>query len=281
MRTAVLGHVEWVEFARVRRLPAPGDILHAEGWWEEPAGGGTVAAVQLHGLAGNCTFYTALGKDAVGKRAHLEIEGLGPRVEAVRRSAPTRRALTFIDDSGERAITTLGERLHPGAADPLPWDELDGADAVYVCATDAAGLRLARRARVVVATSRVSGLLSDAGVHLDAIVGSGSDPAERIDPSTMTPPPTLVVRTDGMRGGTFTTADGREGRYEAAPPPGPVVDTYGSGDCFAAGLTFGLASGMDVERALSLAARCGAWCVTGRGPYGRMLTAADLRATDA
>jgi hypothetical protein len=31
-----------------------------------------------------------------------------------------------------------------------------------------------------------------------------------------------------------------------------------------------------VEKALALAARCGAWVVSGRGPYERQLTAADL-----
>jgi len=180
MRAAVLGHVEWVEFARVDHLPASGEILHAREWWEEPAGGGSVAAVQLQRLTGDRTFFTALGKDAVGKRAHLELEGLGPRVEAARRSAPTRRALTFIDPQGERAITTLGERLHPTAEDPLPWDELEGVDAVYVCAADAGALRLARRARVVVATSRIADLLASAVVRVDAVVGSGTDPAERL-----------------------------------------------------------------------------------------------------
>jgi ribokinase len=58
--------------------------------------------------------------------------------------------------------------------------------------------------------------------------------------------------------------------------PGAVVDTYGAGDSFAAGLTFGLGEGMGVEPALELAARCGAWCISGRGPYGNQLTAADL-----
>jgi ribokinase len=55
-----------------------------------------------------------------------------------------------------------------------------------------------------------------------------------------------------------------------------VVDTYGAGDSFAAGLTFALGSGLDVEKALALAARCGAWCVAGKGPYGNQLTAVDL-----
>jgi ribokinase len=105
VRTAVVGHVEWVEFARVERVPKAGEIVRALEWWEEPAGGGSVAAVQLFKLAGDCTFFTALGRDATGKRAHLELEALGPRVEAARRPATTRRGVAFIDASGERTIT--------------------------------------------------------------------------------------------------------------------------------------------------------------------------------
>lgn len=277
MRTAVVGHVEWIEFARVDHVPAPGEIVHSLDWWEEPAGGGAVAAVQLHKLSGDCTFYTALGRDGVGKRAHLELESLGPRVEAVIRRQPTRRGITFIDPNGERTITTLGERLHPESTDPLPWDELARVDAVYFTAGDVGALEAARRARVLVATSRVLGLLADADVRFDAIVGSGRDPSERYDPTALRHRPGLVVLTDGPRGGVFAAADGSKGRFDPVPPPGPVVDTYGGGDSFAAGLTFALGNGLDVIRALELAARCGAWCVAGRGPYGNQLTAAALR----
>jgi ribokinase len=51
------------------------------------------------------------------------------------------------------------------------------------------------------------------------------------------------------------------------------VDTYGAGDCFAAGLTFALARGDPVEEAVALAARCGAAVMTGRGPYQAQLDA--------
>lgn len=272
----MLGHVEWMTFGVVDRVPASGEIAHSLDWWEEPGGGGAVAAVQLQRLTDDCTFFTALGKDATGKRAHLELEGLGLRAHVARRATQTRRGFTFIETSGERTITTLGERLHARADDPLPWDELAEIDCVYVCAADAGALRLARRARVLVATSRVAGLLAEAAVRLDAVVGSASDPSETFDPATLPEPPSVVVRTEGRRGGTYRTADGRADRYAPADPPGPVVDAYGAGDVFAAGLTFALGRGDDVEDALPVAARCGAWCVAGRGPYGRSLTAAEV-----
>ena len=61
------------------------------------------------------------------------------------------------------------------------------------------------------------------------------------------------------------------GPYAAAPLPGPVQDTYGAGDCFAAGLTFALGRGDEPLEAAAFAARCGATVVTGRGPYERQL----------
>jgi ribokinase len=57
--------------------------------------------------------------------------------------------------------------------------------------------------------------------------------------------------------------------------PGTIVDAYGCGDCFAAGLTYGLARGDPIDDAVALAARCGAAVMTGRGPYTAQLTSPD------
>jgi ribokinase len=271
MRVAVVGHVEWIEFARVERVPLAGEIIHALEAWEEPGGGGSVAAVQLAKLAGQCAFFAALGDDPIGHRAGRDLSALGVRLEAVFRPTPQRRGFTFIDASGERTITVMGERMGPNGADPLPWDVLDGTDAVYFTAGDEAALRHARRSNVLVATARILPQLARAGVPLDALVGSGRDQAERYAPGDLEPPPRVVVWTDGRSGGRYRTADGIEGTYPAAPIPGPVVDAYGCGDSFAAGLAFGLGSGLGVEESLALAAKCGAACLTGRGPYAGQL----------
>jgi ribokinase len=276
MRTAVVGHTEWIEFGHVEQVPAAGDIVHATDAWEEPGGGGAVAAVQLARLAGSCTFYTAFGDDERGERSLRRLEGLGVRVEAAIRSEPTRRAVVFVDANGERTITTLGRRLEPTTADRLPWNELEGVDAVYFTAGDTGALREARRARVLVATSRIAHLLVEVDLRLDAVVGSAADPAEAFDPNDLTHPPHVVVRTRSVRGGRYETSNGRSGTYEAVAPPGPVVDTYGAGDSFAAGLTYALGIGMGIEEALALAARCGAWCAAGKGPYGNQLSASDI-----
>lgn len=267
VRVAVIGHVEWAEFVRVPRLPRSGEIVHATETWQEVAGGGAVAAVQLRKLAGHASLFTALADDDLGQRSARELRRMGVEVHAAVRRGPQRRAIVHIVDTGERTITVLGDRIGPRRRDPLPWAELAGFDAVYFTAGDAGALRAGRRARVLTATPRAMATLAASGIRLDALIGSGTDPAERVDPEALRSPPYLRVATEGDRGGRWVAADGREGRFPPAPPPGPVVDAYGCGDSFAAGLTFGLATEGNREGSLGVAARCGAACLTGRGPY--------------
>jgi len=272
MRVACVGHVEWIEFARVDRVPAPGEIVHALETWEEPGGGGAVSAVQLAKLAGGATFFTALGDDEVGHRVHRELEALGLRVEAAWRDEPQRRGFVFIDAAGERTITVIGSRLGAGEADPLPWIQLAGADAVYFTAGDAGAVSAARASKRMVATTRALDSLRDAGERVDALVASANDESERYETGDLSPEPDLVIRTAGAAGGDWTRSDGETGRWEATPLSGPISDAYGCGDSFAGGVTFGLGAGQDIAGALKIGARCGAACFTGRGPYSAQLT---------
>jgi len=115
-----------------------------------------------------------------------------------------------------------------------------------------------------VVTARRIRELTASGVRADVIVGSGSDAGERFDPAGLPVAPGAQVITGGARGGVIITADG-ERRYAPSTPPGPVVDAYGAGDSFAAGLTVGLARGLCLDDACRLGARCGAAALTARG----------------
>ena len=264
MRVAVVGHIEWIEFIRVESVPLSGQIVRAVETWEEPGGGGAVAAAQLARLAGSCSFFTALGSDELGRRSRAELSNLGVEVRAIPETEPTRRAFTYIDDTGERTITVLNEKLRPRGGDSrLPWRELAGMDGVFFVSGDAEALHHCRTARVLVATSRELATIQEAGVELDALVGSGEDEAELYHPGDLNPAPKVAVTTAGGLGGWLQPG----GPFRPAPLPAQVVDTYGAGDCFAAGLTFALARGDAVEDAVALAARCGAAVMTGRGPY--------------
>jgi ribokinase len=292
-RVGVVGHVEWVEFACVARVPLAGEIVHATHAFAEPAGGGAVAAVQLRRLAGAVDFLTALGTGPDADRTAAVLrERYGVTVHGGTRAAPQRRTFTFLDDGGERTITVLGERIVPHRDDPLPWARLGELDAIYLTGGDVEAVRAARAARVLVATPRAMSALAGSGVRLDVLVGSAHDDDEVYEPGMLDPEPRVVVRTSGADGGTWVVSEQTlseahggtlpawlpagvpSGDWQATAPAGAPVDAYGCGDSFAAGLTFGLGAGMALGDAIVLAARCGAACLTGRGPYAGQLVLA-------
>jgi ribokinase len=270
---AVVGHVEWVEFVRVERVPQPGEIVHALETWEEAAGGGAIAAVQLAKLNGSTHLFTSLGNDELGSRSREQLEERGVTLHAAAAPVPQRRAYTYIDEVGERTITVLGPKLlAPGEDASLPWEELARCDAVYFVSGDIAALRAARRSRLLVATARELATLRRAEEEVDVLVGSGEDAGERFEPGELEPPPRTVVTTSGSLGGWVRPG----GPFRAAPLPGPIEDAYGCGDCFAAGLTWALAAGRPMEDAVQVGARCGAAVLTGRGAYAGQLGGGDF-----
>jgi ribokinase len=258
VRCAVVGHVEWTEFASVDHVPDAGQIAHATELWSGPAGGGAVVAVQLCKLAGGCDFFTALGDDELGHASLGRLEQLGLSVH-VEWFGATRRALTLVDGEGERTIVTIGPKLR--SREPTAFADYD---LVFFVAGEPEVLREARAARFIAATPRELPTLLAAGVPLDLLVGSGTDPGEAYESGLEVG---LVVRTEGALGGTVG-----DGRFEAARPPGPIVDTYGAGDSFGGALAFALARGDDLAAALAVAAEAGAGVITGRGPYTAQIT---------
>jgi len=252
-------------------MPQAGEIVHALETWEEAAGGGAVAAVQLANLNGSAMLFTSLGDDDLGRRARAQLEAQGVTVHASLSRDPQRRALTHVDGDGERTITVLGRKLLPAGDDgTLPWEELVRCDAAFFVSGDIPALHHARRARVLVATARELPTLRRGAEEIDVLIGSGNDPGERVEPGDLDPQPRIVVTTAGALGGWIRPG----GPFRAAPLPGPVEDAYGCGDCFAAGIAYGLGEGRAVDEAVALGARCGAAVMTGRGPYAGQLTAA-------
>jgi ribokinase len=265
VRTAVLGHVEWAEVLRVPRLPSAGGWVEAEDIHTEPAGGGGIGACQMAKLAGSTTFFTSLASDEIGARARAGFERAGVRVEAATHAPPQRRALISIDQSGERTITVVGQKVCARASDALPWEELDHADAVALYCADADAVKLARRARVLVATARWWPTIAQSGVQVDALVGSTNDPDEARYMERPEPAPHLVVMTSGSTGGTYSVGGKPPVRFAPAELPGPPVDSYGCGDSFLAALAYALGCGQEIEGSIHLAATAGAAVAAGRG----------------
>jgi ribokinase len=265
--TAVLGHVEWADFLSCRALPAPGEIVRVETAHEAAAGGGAMAARAFVALSGHCVLLTALGDDDRARRVPDDLGAVGVEVHAAPRSGPQPRAITWLTEDAERTIAVTGGRLEPAGTDRLPWERLAEVDAVYGTGGDAAAIRHARAARVVVATPRAGAGLIAAGIAVDALVGSARDPGEKMDDELIFAcTPTHVVRTEGADGGRWVVRDGQVGRWAAAPLPGPPVDAYGCGDAFAAGLTYALGAGASIAEACAAGAAVGAATLATRAP---------------
>jgi ribokinase len=268
MRVGVVGHVEWVEFIAVEHLPQAGDVVHAASSFTRAAGGGGVAAAVLADLGAEVDFFSALGRDDHGRAAAEQLRARGVLLHAASRAEPTRRALTMLEDGGERTIVTIGGRLEPKGRDDLVWERLRDADGVYFTAGDGAALARAREARVLVASPRGRSALRTLGARdgippIDALVFSAHDHDEREWAAAVGDRARLLVATEGAAGGRWSGAS--EGRWEASAVPGPAKDSYGCGDSFAAGFTFGLAAGRPVAEAAALGAECGARCLVHLG----------------
>ena len=266
LKLAVIGHVEWVTFLKVDQIPLAGQISHAKDCFEEAAGGAAVAAVQMARLInGPVDLITSLGNDNYGERCYERLTKLGLNLKVAWREKPTRKGISLISKDGERAITVIGERLQPIASDNLPWGDLKNYDGVFVTATDKEGIRLARKAKFLSATPRTGEItLKASKVKLNALIGSGLDPGEKINYEELEPKPDIYVSTKGKAGGTIFP---KNFEYKSITPSAKEIDTYGCGDCFAGAVTTALSAKLNLDKAIKIGAYCGAECSTHHGPY--------------
>ena len=259
-RVAVVGHVEWVEFVRMRAYPARGAVTHAVDAFIHAGGGAVVAAAVLAELGAEVDFFCALGRDTEGQAAVAELEARGVRMHVAWRDQPTRRAVTLLEPGGERTIITLGDRLEPRGSDELEWERLRDAGGVYFTAGDAGALTRAHASPFVVASPRARSVLEAEGAWLYALVFSEGDEDESAWANQIASHARLLVATEGDRGGRWWGES--EGRWDAAPLPGPPHDAYGCGDSFAAAFTLGLGRGGSIADAAKLGAEAGALALT-------------------
>ncbi len=266
VKLAVIGHVEWVTFLKVNKLPIAGQISHAEDCFQEAAGGAAVAAVQMSRLIdGPVDLITSLGKDSYGEKCFERLSKLGLNLLVSWNEKPTRKGISLIDQDGERAITVIGERLQPNASDKLPWNDLGNYDGIFVTATDKEGLNFARKAKFLAATPRTGkNTIKDSKVKMNALIGSALDPGEQVNYEEFEPKPDIYIATEGKSGGTIYPD---RNKYESIKPSSKEVDSYGCGDCFAGAITAALSAKLNLTEALNLAAFCGAECSTHYGPY--------------
>ena len=266
-RIGVVGHVEWVLFGYASAPPSAGEIVHFRDPFEEPAGGGAVVAIALARAGADVVFYTALAKDTEGDATRMRMAEEKVDLRVGVRGGRQARAMTILDDSGDRTIIVSQPNAYPRADDELRWEDLDTCAAVYATCGEPTGIQQARRAGILVCSARQLDALIESGVKADVVIGSLSDRGEQIDFRVLGKHTKAIVLTDGERGGRWMSTDD-SGLWALQPLPGDRGDTYGAGDTFAAGLTYALGCGQGMHDAVEVAARWGAAAVCHRGPYG-------------
>ena len=265
LRLAVVGHVEWMTFIKVKHFPKAGIITHALNSKEMPGGGGAVAAIKMADLTQEKVhFFTSLGNDVIGRECYKFLQRRGLEVHVAWRSEPTRKGISLVDEKADRSITVIGKRLQANADDSLPWEILSTFDGVFITAADSKAIKYCRAAKKIVVTPRVKvEELEKSAVNIDVMISSALDPDEKNQTEQMRLKPKLIIQTEGAKGGQLFPG----GRYNAINPIKPLIDTYGCGDSFAAGITAGIAAELDISEAIKLGAKCGSICATHFGPY--------------
>ncbi|MCC6766861.1 MAG: sugar kinase [Deltaproteobacteria bacterium] len=263
LRVAVVGHAQYVTLAAAPALPGPGAILHLAHPTYVAGGGGAITFFQLVRSPAEVHFFTALGTDGAGVEVEGALRASRATIHVAHRARAHPRDLVLVTPDGERTIVVMQPPLHPKIGDALPWGIFADCDAVFFTGDDAAVLRTARAARLLVATARRAAIIAAAGVEVDVVVGSLNDPRESTNDYPL--PPRALVLTDGPRGGRIVTASGSE-PFAAPPAPPRIVGSYGAGDSFAGALTWHLVAGLSLKEACERAGPYGAAVLAGTNP---------------
>ena len=268
LKFAVIGHIEWINFLKVDVLPKPGIISHAKKSLEFPAGGGALIAKTLFELTNNeIHFFTSLGKDYFGEKSFEFFDNLGIKLHIAWRSESTRKGFSLIDNQGERSITIIGKRLAPSSNDNLDWNILSKMDGIFMTAGDSRLLKICRNANILCTTPRVGiELINESKINLDALIGSNLDPDESFLSTDLIKKPKFIIKTEGENGGIYIPG----GRFSAINNNKPIIDSYGCGDSFAAGVLYGLAANWPIENSIKLGTVLGRNCIEHFGPYPNM-----------
>lgn len=268
-----LGVMTLVDADRARELEAS----HSS--WEEVAGGSAAnTAAGIASFGGRVRFVGSVGDDPAGRRyaADLEATGVSCMLRAVDSGTPTGVCHVLVGSGGKRSMGT-----HLGAAADVAPETVEGAgieDAhlVYIegylldaeaASALARAMELAHAAGTPVALSlsdpfvverhreRVRRLIEEGAV--DVLFSNEEEARFLTGASDVEGAVEVLVRT----GLLSIVTHGPEGSIACSPagvvrapahPVEDVVDTTGAGDLFAAGVLYGLATGLEVEEAAEL-----------------------------
>lgn len=241
-------------------------------------------AVALTALGRPARYISAVPDSLLGDRVITELRSRGVLTDHVQRVPNARLGLYFVEHAcAPRAHRVVYDRAATAfAAAAVDHDALDGVGTLIVSgitaalgscpATQLVQLVAAARARGIrvvvdvnyrallwspaVAAAALTPLLRSADVVVCAardahtVFGVDGPPPQRVHTlrERYAPDADLVVLTDSAKGAVAASA---EGEWSAIAPATTVIDRFGAGDGFTAGLIWSLTAGEEPQRALA------------------------------
>ena len=245
----------------------------------DAAGGCSInMAATFNNLGGNAHVVSYIGTDATGReiREYMDLHAFS-RKHIREIDGETGYCLVILEKDGERTFITKKGVECIFKPELLP-EELSSVRNVMVTGYFLLSENASDIAACLEEIHKNSGhILFDPGPLVDEIapdilnkVVSIADiiTANEVEARSMELPEDgskILVIKRGKSGGEVIC--GSE-RFEYEAKPVSAVDTTGAGDSFAAGLMYGLLSGMDVRTSVGLAVECSAKTVELKGPHG-------------
>jgi sugar/nucleoside kinase (ribokinase family) len=290
-RIACVGNFVVDTIARpVTAIPNPGELALIDEISVTGGGAGFTTAVALGRLGASVLAVGAVGPDTNGTQVRQWLAAEGVETSELHTvEAATSATVCLVAASGERSYLHAAGASGLMRVDPRV-GEIPGLDGVHVGAAlimpgldvDDCGVRLVRAAhsRGVLTSldtswdstgrwERVLPYLPYLDVFtpslLEARQVTGEVEAERVADWIVTHGTRMAVIHDGGRGAYVSSVE-----YRGWVPAYRinVVDTTGAGECFDAGLVFGLCSGWSVVDSVRLACAVGALATTRPGAVG-------------
>jgi sugar/nucleoside kinase (ribokinase family) len=286
----VLGDVMSDVSARLQAVPAPGSDTPAVVEMR-PGGGGANVAAWLAWLGAPVVLVGCVGDDEAGRRAARSLAASGVTARLVVDPGRTGAVVVIVGTDGERTmLSDAGANARLDAAD-LPRDAFRPGARLHLSGyallregsrgAALAALSEARRAGMpasVDPSSRAPLAAVGGPSFLEMVREAGAIIATRDEAEVLTgtrdPEAAAALLVDGRDevvlklgddGALWRGPGGASARVEAVAPPGPVVDSTGAGDAFAAAWLARRREGEEPAAALAAACTLAAEVVTRPG----------------
>ena len=276
----------------VRALPQPGETVLTEQPTQLRFGGkGGNQAAAAAAFGGRVAMIARVGDDDIGRalRADLNDRGVDVTRVAVCGGVRTGSATIAVDRNGEnQIIVDAGANACLRPEDLTPADLKDAAIILVqmeIPVRTVAAVVAAATAPVVLNPAPAGQLPESVLAGVAVVVLNVPELATLTGSRAVGDPVALaslarklerdVVVTLGENGALVVPAAARSAVH-IAPPPAPIRDTTGAGDCFCGALAVLLAEGADLTHASQLAVAAGTLSATAAGARGKLPTREEV-----